>query len=63
MRHRHDPRRYSGTDRTGRASGSGRPAADRARRRAAGTADEGITGARGGAVTAPSLRGGWQDQP
>ena len=42
-----------GTDRTGRASGSGRPAADPARRRAAGTADEGITGARGCAVTAP----------
>jgi hypothetical protein len=43
-----------GTDRTVRASGSGRPAAELARRRAAGTADEGITGARGCAVTAPS---------
>jgi|HubBroStandDraft_3_1064219.scaffolds.fasta_scaffold1181450_1 hypothetical protein len=45
---------FCGTDRTGRASGSGRPAADLARRRAAGTADEGITGARGCAVTASS---------
>ena len=45
---------FCGTDRTGRATGSGRPAADLARRRAAGTADEGITGARGCAVAASS---------
>ena len=38
------------------------PEAGRARCRADGTADEGITGARGCAVTAPSQRGG-QGQP